>query len=68
MNSIILGISGSLKERSIEELKRPKQPSFILKKIIEKIIHEHSVDETQISIIGFSQGSMLATYYALQKI
>lgn len=57
-----------LKERSIEELKEGLKSAFFhLEKIIENIIHEHAVDETQISIIGFSQGSMLATYYALQK-
>ena len=57
-----------LKERSIEELKEGLKSAFFhLEKIIEKIIHEHAVDETQISIIGFSQGSMLATYYAIQK-
>ena len=57
-----------LKERSIEELKIGLKSAFShLDSIIEKIILEHSVDASQISLIGFSQGSMLATYYALQK-
>jgi phospholipase/carboxylesterase len=57
-----------LKERSIKELKIGLKSAFShLDSIIEKIILEHSVDASQISLIGFSQGSMLATYYALQK-
>ena len=57
-----------LKERSIEELKVGLKSAFShLDSIIEKIILEHAVDSSQISLIGFSQGSMLATYYALQK-
>tara|TARA_A100001011_G_scaffold172432_1_gene181252 strand:- start:5536 stop:6138 length:603 start_codon:yes stop_codon:yes gene_type:complete len=57
-----------LKERSIEELNIGLKSAFIhLDSIIEKIIFEHAVDASQISLIGFSQGSMLAMYYALQK-
>ena len=36
-------------------------------KIINEVIQDHNVNTSQISIIGFSQGSMLATYYALQS-
>ncbi len=57
-----------LKERSVEELNKGLKSAFFhLDSIIEKIIFEHAVDASQISIIGFSQGSMLAMYYALQK-
>ena len=38
-----------------------------LDNMIEDITDRHSVKSDQISIIGFSQGSMLATYYALLK-
>ena len=57
-----------LKERSMDELKLGLSFSYkYLDNIIKKIIDDHKVQTTQISIIGFSQGSMLATYYALQS-
>ncbi len=57
----------SLKERSIDELRIGLSSAFLdIDNIINKIIEDHKVKSNQISIIGFSQGSMLATYYALQ--
>ena len=58
----------SLKDISSEELKLGLNSAFkYLDEIIKSIIEKHDIDPNQISIIGFSQGSMLATYYALQK-
>ena len=58
----------SLKERSIDEYKLGLGSAFFyLDKIINNIIEDYKVDTNQISIIGFSQGSMLAIYYALQS-
>tara|TARA_Y100000996_G_scaffold400157_1_gene369886 strand:+ start:6639 stop:7241 length:603 start_codon:yes stop_codon:yes gene_type:complete len=57
-----------LKDRSSEELKLGLNSAFkYLDDIIKTIIEKQDIDASQISIIGFSQGSMLATYYALQK-
>ena len=57
-----------LKQRTNEELKLGLNSAFLyLEKIIIKIKEEYKVETSQISIIGFSQGSMLATYYALQS-
>ena len=58
----------TLKERSFEELTLGLKSAFnYLDDMIKNIIDRHSVKSDQISIIGFSQGSMLATYYALLK-
>ena len=58
----------ALKERSFEELTMGLNSSFNhLDNIINDIIDKHSVKSDQISIVGFSQGSMLATYYSLLK-
>ena len=57
-----------LRERSIDELTLGLSSAFVhLDKIINEVIQDHNVNTSQISIIGFSQGSMLATYYALQS-
>ena len=58
----------ALKERSFEELTLGLKSAFnYLDNMIKDITNRHSVKSDQISIIGFSQGSMLATYYALLK-
>ena len=58
----------ALKERSFEELSIGLKSAFqYLDQIIIDILDKYSVKSDQISIIGFSQGSMLATYYALLK-
>ncbi len=57
-----------LKERSSHELKLGLSSAFkYLDKIVKKIQNDHNVETSQISIIGFSQGSMLCTYYALMS-
>ena len=57
-----------LKQRTNEELKLGLNSAFLyLEKKIIKIKEEYNVETSQISIIGFSQGSMLAIYYALQS-
>ena len=38
-----------------------------LEEIIKKTKEDNKVETSQISIVGFSQGSMLATYYGLQS-
>tara|TARA_Y100001935_G_scaffold255155_1_gene266823 strand:- start:3060 stop:3662 length:603 start_codon:yes stop_codon:yes gene_type:complete len=58
----------ALKERSHEELKLGLNSAFkYLDEIIQSITEKYNIGTSQLSIIGFSQGSMLATYYALQK-
>ena len=58
----------ALNERTVEEIQRGlKSAFFYLDDIINNIIKKFEVKTEQISILGFSQGSMLATYYALQK-
>ena len=57
-----------LKERSFDELSLGLRLSYkYLDEIINNILLDHKVETNQISIVGFSQGSMLATYYALQS-
>ena len=58
----------ALKERSFEELAMGLKSAFnYLDDMIDDITLKHSVESDQISIVGFSQGSMLATYYSLLK-
>ena len=58
----------ALNERTVEEIQRGlKSAFFYLDDIVNNIIKKFQVKTEQISILGFSQGSMLATYYALQK-
>jgi len=58
----------ALNERTVEEIKSGlKSAFFYLDDIVNNIIKKFEVKTEQISILGFSQGSMLATYYALQK-
>ena len=58
----------TLNERSLEELTLGLKSAFnYLDAMIKDITKKHSVKSDQISIIGFSQGSMLATYYSLLK-
>lgn len=58
----------SLKERSTDELKLGLSSAYLhLEEIINKTKEDHEVETSQISIVGFSQGSMLATYYGLQS-
>ena len=58
----------ALNERTVEEIQRGlKSAFFYLDDIINNTIKKFEVKTEQISILGFSQGSMLATYYALQK-
>jgi len=58
----------ALNERTVEEIQRGlKSAFFYLDDIVNDIIKKFEVKTEQISILGFSQGSMLATYYALQK-
>ena len=58
----------ALNERTVEEIQRGlKSAFFYLDDIVNNIIKKFEVKTEQISILGFSQGSMLATYYALQK-
>jgi phospholipase/carboxylesterase len=58
----------ALNERTVEEISRGlKSAFFYLDDIVNNIIKKFEVKTEQISILGFSQGSMLATYYALQK-
>ena len=58
----------ALNERSFEELTMGLSSAFnYLDDIINDITDKYSVKSDQISIIGFSQGSMLATYYSLLK-
>ena len=57
-----------LKERSDDELKLGLSSAYLhLEEIINKSKEDHGVETSQISIVGFSQGSMLATYYGLQS-
>ena len=59
----------ALNERTVEEIQRGlKSAFFYLDDIVNNIIKKFEVKTEQISILGFSQGSMLATYYALQKV
>jgi len=58
----------ALNERTVEEIQSGlKSAFFYLDDIVNNIIKKFEVKTEQISILGFSQGSMLATYYALQK-
>ena len=58
----------ALNERTVEEIQRGlKSAFFYLDDIVNNIIKKFEVKTEQISILGFSQGSMLATYYALHK-
>lgn len=58
----------ALNERTVEEISRGlKSAFFYLDDIVNNIIKKFEVKTEQISILGFSQGSMLATYYALKK-
>jgi len=58
----------ALKERSVEEIQTGlKSAFFYLDEIVKDIKKKFQIDSDQISILGFSQGSMLATYYALQN-
>lgn len=58
----------ALNERSFEELTMGLSSAFnYLDDIINDITDKYSVKSDQISIVGFSQGSMLATYYGLQS-
>ena len=58
----------ALKERSEEEIQTGlKSAFFYLDEIVKDIKKKFQIDSDQISILGFSQGSMLATYYALQN-
>ena len=51
-----------LKERSIDELKLGLSSAYLyLDDIINKIKEDYKAKTSQISIVGFSQGSMLAT-------
>ena len=44
-----------------------KTAFFYLDDIVNEIKKKFEINSEQISILGFSQGSMLATYYALQN-
>jgi phospholipase/carboxylesterase len=58
----------ALRERSEEEIQAGlKSAFFYLDEIVKDIKKKFQIDSDQISILGFSQGSMLATYYALQN-
>ena len=58
----------ALRERSVEEIQAGlKSAFFYLDEIVKDIKKKFQVNSDQISILGFSQGSMLATYYALQN-
>ena len=58
----------ALNERTVEEIQRGlKSAFFYLDDMVNNIVKKFEVKTEQISILGFSQGSMLATYYALQK-
>jgi len=58
----------ALKERSEEEIQVGlKSAFFYLDEIVKNIKKKFKINSDQISILGFSQGSMLATYYALQN-
>ena len=58
----------ALRERSVEEIQAGlKSAFFYLDEIVKDIKKKFQINSDQISILGFSQGSMLATYYALQN-
>ena len=58
----------ALIERSVEEIQAGLKSAFIyLDDIVKDIKKKFQINSEQISILGFSQGSMLATYYALQS-
>jgi phospholipase/carboxylesterase len=58
----------ALSERTEEEIQTGlKSAFFYLDKIVKDIKKKFQINSDQISILGFSQGSMLATYYALQN-
>src|SRR6056300_1686959 len=58
----------ALSERSVEEIQAGLKSAFIyLDDIVKDIKKKFQINSEQISILGFSQGSMLATYYALQS-
>ena len=58
----------ALRERSEEEIQAGlKSAFFYLDEIVKNIKKKFKINSDQISILGFSQGSMLATYYALQN-
>ena len=58
----------TLRERSEEEIQTGlKSAFFYLDEIVKDIKKKFQINSDQISILGFSQGSMLATYYALQN-
>ena len=58
----------ALRERSEEEIQAGlKSAFFYLDDIVKDIKKKFQINSDQISILGFSQGSMLATYYALQS-
>ena len=58
----------ALRERSEEEIQAGlKSAFFYLDEIVKDIKKKFQINSDQISILGFSQGSMLATYYALQN-
>ena len=58
----------ALNERSVEEIQTGlKSAFFYLDDIVNDIKKKFEINTDQISILGFSQGSMLATYYALQN-
>ncbi|AFS48922.1 Phospholipase/Carboxylesterase [alpha proteobacterium HIMB59] len=58
----------ALRERSEEEIQAGlKSAFFYLDEIVNDIKKKFQINSDQISILGFSQGSMLATYYALQN-
>ena len=58
----------ALRERSEEEIQAGlKSAFFYLDEIVKDIKKKFEINSDQISILGFSQGSMLATYYALQN-
>ena len=58
----------ALRERSEEEIQTGlKSAFFYLDEIVKDIKKKFQINSDQISILGFSQGSMLATYYALQN-
>ena len=58
----------ALSDRSEEEIQSGlKSAFFYLDDIVKDIKKKFQINSDQISILGFSQGSMLATYYALQS-
>ena len=58
----------ALSDRSEEEIQAGlKSAFFYLDDIVKDIKKKFQINSDQISILGFSQGSMLATYYALQS-